>query len=61
VILYDSIHTARWLTAQQHSPQNTVFIRAVSCRFTTLAKLIIPRITAIADFEQRWWQRGKTL
>jgi len=23
--------------------------------------LIIPRMTEIADFEQRWWQRGKTV
>jgi len=22
--------------------------------------LIIPQITAVAEFEQRWWQRGKT-
>jgi len=48
VILYDSIHTAL-----------LVFFHAVSCQFTTHVKMIIPRITPIADFEQRWRQRGK--
>ena len=43
------------------SPQNIGFVRAVPCRGTTHVKLIIPRITAIADFEQRWRQRGKTV
>jgi len=48
---------AQWLTAA-HSPQNIGFIRAVPCRSTTHLKLIIPRTTAIADFKQRWRQRG---
>jgi len=33
----------------------------VPCRGTTHVKLIILRITTIADFEQRWPQRGNTM
>jgi len=43
---------------------NIVFISAVLCRgcwSTTHVKLIILQMTAIADFKQRWQQRGKTL
>jgi len=40
---------------------NIVFIHAVPCRSTTHVKLRIPQITAIADFKQRWQQRGKTV
>jgi len=35
---------------------NIVFIRAMLCQSTTRVKLIIPRMTASADFEQRWRQ-----
>jgi len=38
---------------------NIGLIQAVPCRGTTHVKIIIPQ-TAIADFEQRWRQRGKT-
>jgi len=43
---------------------NIVFISAVpcqGCQGTTRVKLIITRLTAIADFKQRWRQRGKTV
>jgi len=43
---------------------NIVFIRAVpcqGCQGTTRVKLIITRLTAIADFKQRCRQRGKTV
>jgi len=63
VILNDIIHTVndpqRHSDWKQHSPQTLDSF--VSCRSTTHIKLIIPQMTAIADFEQRWQQRGKNM
>jgi len=38
--------------------QSVVFSQVHRCKIHV--KFIIPRITVIADFEQRWRQRGKT-
>jgi len=61
VILNGSIHIGA-VTDSLTVSSNIVFIHAVPCRgcwSTTHVKLIVPRMTAIAGFEQRWRQREK--